>query len=113
MSYNLGMILSMIFVVAFLLLGGDMMCLSMAYSQLDTKSITIGYLIAKSGRVDQDFLTVIEQNYNVTFLNVSPANPTYGDVVDFIIYQDYRPIIMSNEVIQLKAQRTTIIGYYG
>ena len=113
MSYKLGLILSMIFVVAFLLLGADMMCLSAAYSQLDSTSISIGYLIAKSGRVDQEFLTAIETNYNVTFLDVSPANPTYGDVVDFIIYRNYHPIVMSNEDIMLKAKRTTVIGYYG
>ncbi len=113
MSYNLSMILSLVFVLAFLLLGGDMMCLSAAYSQLDNTSMTIGYLIAKSGRVDEEYLTSLEETYKVNFLNVSPENPTYGDVVDFIIYQNYQPIIMSSEVITLKAQRTTIIGYYG
>ena len=113
MSYKLGLILSMVFVVAFLLLGADMMCLSAAYSQLDSASISIGYLIAKSGRVDEEFLNVIETNYNVTFLDVSPSNPSYGDVVDFIIYRNYHPIIMSSDDIMLKAKRTTVVGYYG
>ena len=90
-----------------------MICISASYSQLDSASISIGYIIAKSGRVDEEFLQTIEQNYNVTFLDVSPANPSYGDVVDFIIYRNYRPIIMSNDVITLKAKRTTVVGYYG
>ena len=113
MSYKLGMILSMIFVLSFLLLGGDMMCLSAAYSELDATSITIGYVIAKSGRVDDEFLDLIEEKYNVTFLDVSPKNPSYGDVVDFIIYRNYHPIILSNDDIALKAKRTTVVGYYG
>ena len=113
MSFKLGMILSMIFVVAFFLLGGDMMCLSAAYSDLDSTSIVVGYVIAKSGRVDDEFLGIIEENYNITFLDVSPKNPTYGDVVDFIIYRNYHPIILSNDDIMLKAKRTTVVGYYG
>ena len=113
MSYKLGMILSMIFVVAFLLLGGDMICISACYSQLDNKSIAIGYLIAKSGRVDDEFLHTIEENYQIKFLTISPSSPSYGDVVDFVIYQNYNPLILSNDPITLKASRTTVVGYYG
>ena len=113
MSYKLGMILSMLFVVAFLLIGGDMICLSYAYSDLDSKSITIGYLIAKSGRVDEEFLSTIEENYQIKFLTISPSNPNYGDVVDFVIYQNYDPLILSNDVMTIKAARTTVVGYYG
>ena len=113
MSYKLGMILSMIFVVAFLLISGDMMCLSAAYSQLDTASISIGYLIAKHGGVDEPFIKSIEDKYNVKFLTISPSSPSSGDVVDFVIYQNYDPILLSDGPITLKASRSTIIGYYG
>lgn len=113
MSYKLGMMISMIFVIAFLLLGGDMMCLSAAYSELDSTCISIGYVIAKTGRVDNEFIDKLEEKYNVTFLTISPSTPTVGDVVDFVIYRNYRPLILSNEPIQIKASRTTVIGYYG
>lgn len=113
MSSNLGMIISMFFVVAFLLLGGDMTCLSAAYNELDSISITIGYIIAKNARVDQEFITVIEDRYDVNFMNIAPQNPAMGDVVEYVIYRDYNPLILSKDPIRLCASRTTVIGYYG
>ena len=113
MSYKLGMMISMIFVIAFLLLGGDMMCLSAFYSELDSTCISIGYVIAKSGRVDSEFIHTLEDHYKVTFLTISPATPSYGDVVEFVIYRNYDPLIISSDPIQIKASRTTVIGYYG
>lgn len=113
MSSKLGMILSMIFVIAFLLLGADMMCMSAAYSQLDSTSITIGYLLSKHGKVDKKYINELEETYHIKFLTISPSSPSSGDVVDFVIYQNYDPIILSGDPIQLKASRSTIIGYYG
>lgn len=113
MSSKLGTILSMIFVIAFLLLGADMMCMSAAYSQLDSTSITIGYLIAKNGKVNKKFIEQLEETYNIKFETISPSSPSSGDVVDFVIYQNYDPLILSKDPITLKASRSTIIGYYG
>ena len=113
MSYNLGMILSMILVIAFFLLGGDMIALSYCYSNLDSSAITIGYIIAKEGRVNDDIITRIEETYHVTFENISPKNPSVGDIVDFVICRYYDPLIMSTEPIKLEASRSTVVGYYG
>lgn len=113
MSYKLGLILSMFITILFFLLGGDMICLSGAYSSLDSTSITVGYLIAKAATVDESFISSLEVRYNITFLDISPRNPNYGDVVDYVISKEYDPLIMSNDVITLKVMRSTIIGYYG
>lgn len=113
MSYKIGLILSMVFVVMFLLLGGDTLCLSAAYSVLDSNSISIGYLIAKSGRVDREYLSYLEGSFNVIFLSISPSNANSGDVVEFTIYRMYDPLIISTDEIRLTASRTTVIGYYG
>ena len=113
MSYKLGLILSMVFVVMFLLLGGDMMCLSAAYSHLDSNSISIGYLIAKSGRVDEEYLSYLEDVYKVNFESISPTSPAIGDVVEYTIYRFYSPLIMAKQAVKLTASRTTVIGYYG
>ena len=113
MSYKLGLILSMVFVVLFLLLGGDMMCLSAAYSYLDSHSISIGDLIAKSGRVDDEYISYLEDTYKVQFEKISPTNPSIGDVVEYTIYRYYHPLIMASHDVKLTASRTTVIGYYG
>ena len=113
MSYNLGMIISMVFVVAFILLGGDMYCISSAYSYLDSTSITVGYLIAKSGRVDDSFIEALEEKYKITFESINPSSPNPGEVVDYTIYRMYSPLVVSTNQIKLVAKRSTVIGYYG
>ena len=89
------------------------MCLSSAYSALDSNSISIGYLIAKAGRVDEEYITYLESTYHVTFSSITPNEPEMGDVVKFTIYRFYNPLIMSNHAVKLTASRTTVIGYYG
>ena len=74
---------------------------------------TLGYIIAKEGRVTNDIISRLEDQYHVTFSNISPANPSVGDVVDFVIYRYYDPLIMSTEPIKLEASRSTVVGYYG
>lgn len=113
MSYNLGMIISMIFVVAFTLLGGDMYCIQSAYSSLDNASIAIGYLIAKNKRSDREYIAVLEGNYKVTFESISSYSPQVGEVVDFTIYRMYSPLIVSVKEMKIVASRSTVIGYYG
>ena len=113
MSYNISLILSMIFVAAFMILGGDMMCLSIAYSGLDNTSNVISYLISKDRRTDDEYLDFLEDKYHVTFSYISSKSPSYGDVVDFTINRNYNPLIMSKHEIQLTVKRTTVIGYYG
>lgn len=113
MSYKIGLILSMFLTIAFFLLGGDMICLSNAFSELDSTSITVGYLIAKNGRIDEQFLDTLEEKYNFNFLTISPVNPVHGEVVDFVISREYKPLILSSTVLTIKASRTTVMGYYG
>ena len=113
MSYNLSMIISMFFVVPFVLLGGDLYSLQAQYSSIDNIAITIGYLIAKNERVDTDFLTMLESKYNVYFDSITPSSPSPGEAVEFTIYRMYSPLIVSTNQIKIVAKRNTVMGYYG
>ena len=113
MSSKIGLILSMIFMIAFLLLGGDVLCLSATYSTLDSNSISIGYLIAKTGRTDSEYLKYLEESFKVQFLSITPEDANNGDVVKFTIYKMFDPMLISSTPIKLTASRTTVIGYYG
>ena len=113
MSSNVSMILSMIMVAAFMILGGDMVCMSSTYSVLDNTSNTIGYLISKNRRTDSEYLSYLEETYNVNFSFVSNESPTYGEVVEFRLYKNYHPYILSSHDIRLTIRKFTVIGYYG
>ena len=112
MSYKVSFILSMVFVVMFFLLAGDMISLQYIYADLDAKSVNISYLISKHGSLDDAFVQGIEERYHVDFVTADNYSPLFGDEVTYVIAKSYHPLIMSNEEMKVSLQRTTVIGYY-
>ena len=112
MSYKVSFILSMVFVAFFVLFAGDVICLQYVYSDLDAKSVTISYLISEHGGLDETFITYIENKYNVDFVYSDNYSPLFGDEVTYVIARTYKPLVMSQEEMQVSISRTTVIGYY-
>ena len=103
----------MLFVVMFFLFGTDLLCLQYAYSELDSKGITIAYHISKNSRIDSEFLTFLSKKYEVE-VEADPNQPSeYGDVVKFTIKDVFDPLVISNEEMTVALSREAIIGYYG
>ena len=113
MSSKVGVLLSMIFVVLFFLLGIDLITLQFQYSDLDSKGITIGYHISKATDINSEYLSYLEDKYNVTIGIDMSQSMSYGDVVEFIVSKEFDPIIISSSVMNLKVKRSTVLGYYG
>ena len=112
MSYKISLILSMIFVAMFFLFAGDMVSLQYIYSDLDAKATTISYLISKHGTLDDDFLNYVESKYRVDFVTADNYSPLFGDEVTYVIATEYKPLVMSKNIMTISIQRTTVIGYY-
>ena len=112
MSSKIGTILSFVFIALFIVLGVDMMSIQYVYSDLDSKSTSIAYLIAQNGTVNDSLITTIENRYNVEFTCLDNCNSVVGDIVPFEISTTYKPIIISKEVMTIKVKREAIIGYY-
>lgn len=112
MSSKIGLILSLLFVALFFLLGVDLLCLQFTLSSLDAKSVNISYAIAEKGTIDEELITFIETTYDVEFECQSNCSPKFGDTVSYIISSDYKPIIISNETMNIKVKRYAIIGYF-
>lgn len=113
MSSKLGTILSMLFFAMFFLFGVDLINLQYSYSELDSKSVTISYLISRNGTVDNSFINYLETKYKIGFQLISKENPTFGDEVEYIIYGQYNPIVLSKSPIEISIDRTTVIGFIG
>lgn len=111
MSYKVGFILSMIFVVMFFLLGSDLVCVQFIYSELDAKSIAISQLIAKHGSLDDDFIEQVENRYDIDFVTADNYAPLFGEEVTYVIAKEYNPVIISDETMTISIERTTVIGY--
>ena len=113
MSSKIGTILSMLFVVLFFLFGTDLLCLQYAYSELDSKGISIAYYISKNSRIDVDFLQYLSKKYSVEVSAKSGQSTSYGDVVSFTVKDKYDPLVISNEEMTISISREAVIGYYG
>ena len=112
MSYKISFILSMIFVAMFFLFAGDMISLQFIYSDLDAKSVTISYLISERGSIDDSFISYVENKYKIDFVSADNYSPTFGDEVTYVIAKDYKPLVMSKDMMTVSICRTTVIGYY-
>ena len=112
MSYKISFILSMVFVCMFFLFSGDMISLQFIYSDLDAKSVTISYLISDHGSLDSNFISYIENKYQVDFVYADNYQPLFGDEVTYVIAKNYKPLVMSKDIMTISIQRTTVIGYF-
>jgi len=113
MSSKLGTLLSLIFIAFFVLLSADLMTIQYLYSDLDAKSTSIAYIIAKNGRVTDNLIETIEDRYGVEFSCLSHCNSSPGDIVDFSISKSYQPVFVSKNAMTITVKRQAIIGYYG
>ena len=112
MSSKLGLILSMLFVAMFFAFAGDMVSLQFAYTHLDSISVTIGKLISEEKTINQTFINNVEQEFDIDFILLNEEEPLFGDVVNYVIVKDFKPMIISSESITLSIQRSSVIGYY-
>ena len=112
MSYKISFILSMVFVCMFFLFSGDMISLQFIYSDLDAKSVTISYLISDHGSLDSNFISYIENKYQVDFVYADNYQPLFCDEVTYVIAKEYKPLVMSKDIMTISIKRTTVIGYF-
>ena len=96
----------------FFMLSLDVIFIQYFYSDLDTKSIAVGYDISHCLEIDEEFISSLEEKYNVKISNVSPQEPDFGDMVSYTLTRTYKPIIVSKDEIAIQIKRSTVCGYY-
>ena len=96
----------------YFMFAGDMISLQFIYSDLDAKSVTISYLISENGAIDDNFINYVEEKYEIDFVSVDNDSPLFGDEVTYVIAKNYKPLMMSKDIMTVSIKRTTVIGYY-
>lgn len=111
MGYNLGLLLSMTFMMAVMLLSGDLVNMSQVHSFLDSIALTVSYKIQNEGVLsDSTKSFVIEHGANITVLNTE--TPSFGEVLKFKIYKNYQPMIIASGILTISVTRSALVGYY-
>lgn len=112
MSSKIGLLLSLVFFALFFVLSIDVMCIQYCFSDLDSKSVMIGHELSMLEEIKNEDIHELEDKYHVVISNVSNTHPLFGDMIEYTLLKEYQPLIVSNEVMEIKVNRTTISGYY-
>jgi len=112
MSYKMSFILSLIFVIQIFLLGSDILCLQVIYSELDAVALSAQYMIATDAGITPNTIAFVEDSIGGNISCTANCSPRFGDTLIFEIGVSYDPLIMSNGPMELVVQRSAVIGYY-
>ena len=112
MSSKIALLTSLVFFAMFFLLSVDVICIQYHYSDLDSHGVAISYELARLENLNNENIEPLEEKHHVIIQNISNRNPEFGDIVEYTILREYKPIIVSSDVMEIKISRTTVIGYY-
>ncbi len=110
MAYKMGMLLSLLFLFTVMLFAGDLLCVSMIHSTLDSIALTAGQRIAKEGRLSASIVSFVElEGAKIECLeNCSPA---IGDTMRFRVYKDFSSLVLSKQTMRITVTRSVVVGY--
>ena len=111
MSYKLGLLLSLVYMISTLLVGGDIFCLIAIHNNLDAIALTVSYRIGIDGYVSEQTIDWIH-NEGAEYYAVTETTPRIGDTFVFEIYKDYEPIIIKKSTMRIAVRRSTVVGFY-
>lgn len=112
MSYKLGFILSLIFIIQIFLLGSDILCVQVIYSELDAVALSAEYMIANDAQISPETVAFVANAIGGTIVCTSNCSPRFGDALIFEVAVYYDPLIMDSAPMKLVVQRSAVIGYY-
>lgn len=112
MGYKFAFMLSLIFVVQIMLLGGDIVNVQAIYGQLDALSMSVNQLIARQGKITTSVEELVA-SYDAE-INCVPGYcmTLFGSTYKYEITKAYTPLIMAKESMTIKVSRAVVIGYY-
>lgn len=113
MSYKLGLLLSLSFLMAILLLSGDLLNVNIVKNALDSLATTVGYRISREGRISEATKTLVSSyQASIAVEGGSAASFRIGDTVVYYISKDYDPFLLKKETMHIGVKRSAVVGYY-
>ena len=112
MSYKIGFILSLLFIVQLFVFAADLISIQMIYTNLDATSVTAANLISLSGGLNEIIENRVYNECGGYIEQIGDTPPLYGATYTFRIYKDYSPWVMSNKPMTISITRSVVIGYY-
>lgn len=113
MSYKLGLLLSITFLMSILLLFGDLLNVSIIQNSLHSLSLVFSYRIQKEARITTE-LTSLVHSYGATYTVETGGRTAFriGETITYRLSKDYTPFIMRKGTMHVTVRRSAVIGYY-
>ena len=112
MSYKIGFILSMLFIVQLFVFASDLMSVQIIHSNLDAVSVTAGNIISTKGYITAEVIDLVQ---NETGGQIEPTGdeiPLFGAVFEYKISKWYNPAFFASKPMEVAVVRSVVIGYF-
>ena len=111
MAYKLGLMLSMVFLMSVMLLGGDIIAVSSIHSSLDALALVVARGIGQEGYVSEATEALLEE-HRVDLKYQESHFPALGETLTFTLARLYSSLVISKDAMVISVKRTAIVGYY-
>lgn len=110
MGSSLGFMLSLFFSVQVVAYVGDLVSLQFVYSAMESVATTVGHMISVDGYISP---RAEEYAKNKIYAYVEPISKAsqIGEIFEFAIIKEYKPIIISSSIMKLHIERSVMLGY--
>ena len=112
MVKRINALLSLFFFTLLFAFSSDLFLISAVYSSLDALSTSVAHQIAIEGKITPKIIEFVESSLsNAHIESIGPESVEFGSVLYFRLFEEYRPIIMNDQPMEISITRETTIGY--
>jgi len=112
MSYKVGLLLSMLFIIQIFVFAADLMSAQIIYTNLDAVSVTAGNIISSKGGITEDVRTLVAEQAGATIVALGDETPLFGSIYEYKISKPYSPVFFASTNREIAVVRSVVIGYY-
>ena len=113
MSSKLGLLLSLTFMMAVLLLSGDLINVAILKNTLHSLSVVVSYRLQTDCRITVETENLI-QSYGATYTLETEGRTAFriGETVTYFLSKEYAPFVLQKQRMHVTVRRSAVIGYY-
>jgi len=112
MSYKIGFILSMLFIIQIFVFAADLMSVQIIYTNLDAVSVTAGNIISSKGGINEEVVALVKDQAGASIEAIGDETPLFGSIYQYKISKHYVPIYFASKEMDVTVVRSVVIGYY-
>lgn len=111
MSYKVGFLLSLVFIMSLFVLASDIVSIQIIYTNLDAVSLTVGNMISQKASITQEMKDLVYTQTGGNLVEVGENLKLLGTPFKYKITRSFDPVILKSEEMEITVVRSVIVGY--